>query len=96
MTHKPARYRTPLRIYVDILRVIQREGGEAKPTRILYGANLSHDRLTRYIEQMKAKELLEEASGEEHVTYRITEKGVNLLREFAKVEEFMDAFGIPI
>jgi predicted transcriptional regulator len=32
--------------------------GTAKPTRILYGANLSHERLTKYLEELEVKGLL--------------------------------------
>lgn len=40
-------YRSRFRICVDIMRLIQREGDQAKPTRILNNANLSHDRLVK-------------------------------------------------
>ena len=40
-------YRSKMRILVDMMRAIQGEGEEgAGPTKILYAANLSHDRLT--------------------------------------------------
>ena len=59
---KPAaKYRSQFRIYVDIMHVIQRENNEAKPTRILYGANLSHDRLIKYLEELKSLGVIQES-----------------------------------
>jgi len=89
-------YRSRLRIMVDILSVIAQEGGSARPTRILYGANLSHDRLVRYLSEMEARGLIRAVQEEEHVRYELTEKGLRLLREIKKVEEFLRAFGLEI
>lgn len=95
MTQKPTKYRSQMRIYVDIMRVIQREGNEAKPTRILYGANLSHDRLVRYLEELKGLGVIEEVNGEERF-YRLTQKGIDFLNQFRKIESFAQAFGFII
>lgn len=93
---KPAaKYRSQLRIYVDIMRVIQRERNEAKPTRILYGANLSHDRLVRYLEELKTLDVIQETGTEDKV-YSLTQKGVEFLNNFRKVESFASAFGFRI
>jgi predicted transcriptional regulator len=93
---KPAaKYRSQLRIYVDIMRVIQRERNEAKPTRILYGANLSHDRLVKYLEELKTLEVIQETGTEDKV-YSLTQKGVEFLNNFRKVESFASAFGFKI
>jgi predicted transcriptional regulator len=89
------KYRSQLRIYVDIMRVIQREKNEAKPTRILYGANLSHDRLVRYLEELKTLDVIQE-TGTEDKTYSLTQKGVEFLNNFRKVEAFASAFGFRI
>ncbi len=90
-----AKYRSQLRIYVDIMRVIQREGNNAKPTRILYGANLSHDRLVRYLEELKGLEVIQE-SGTDEKLYSLTQKGIEFLNNFRKVESFAGAFGFKI
>ena len=44
---------------VDILNTIKEDGGKTGITRILYGANLSHDRLVKYIEKLKEKNLID-------------------------------------
>jgi predicted transcriptional regulator len=97
MTKKRA-YRSKVRILADMMRAIQSEGEEgAGPTKILYGANLSHDRLTQYIEELLEKELIENIGNESSTkVYILTEKGREFLREFAKVERFSEAFGIDV
>jgi predicted transcriptional regulator len=94
-TKPTIKYRSQLRIYVDIMRVIQREENQAKPTRILYGANLSHDRLVKYLEELKALEVIQE-SGREEKTYSLTQKGIEFMNNFRKVEAFASAFGFKI
>jgi len=95
-TAKPAvKYRSQFRIYIDIMRVIQREENEAKPTRILYGANLSHDRLVKYLEELKTLGVIQE-SGSDDKIYGLTQKGIEFLNNFRKVEAFAGAFGFKI
>jgi len=89
------KYRSQFRIYVDIMRVIQRENNQAKPTRILYGANLSHDRLVKYLDELKALEVIQE-SGTDDKVYGLTQKGIEFLNNFRKVESFAAAFGFRI
>jgi len=94
-TKPTSKYRSQFRIYVDILHVIQRENNEAKPTRILYGANLSHDRLTKYLEELKSLGVIQE-NGIDDKTYSLTQKGIEFLNNFRKVEAFASAFGFKI
>ena len=77
------------------MRVIQRESNEAKPTRILYGANLSHDRLVKYLDELKNLGVIQE-SGNEDKVYSLTQKGNEFLNNFRRVESFASAFGFKI
>ncbi len=97
MSRKRA-YRSKMRILADMMRAIQSEGEEgAGPTKILYTANLSHDRLKQYIDELVDKELiLEEDPDGNNRTYFLTEKGREFLREFIRIERFSEAFGIEI
>lgn len=97
MSRKRA-YRSKMRILADMMRAIQSEGEDgAGPTKILYVANLSHDRLMQYLDELIEKELIKEANpGNENRLYVLTEKGREFLREFARVERFSEAFGIDI
>ena len=97
MSRKRA-YRSKMRILADMMRAIQSEGEEgAGPTKILYAANLSHDRLTQYLEELVEKTLIREAEPEsENRLYLLTEKGREFLQEFVRIERFSQAFGIDI
>jgi len=93
---KTSKYRSQMRIYVDIMRVIQREYNQAKPTRILYGANLSHDRLLKYLEELKTLGVIEEIVDGDDRFYKLTQKGIEFLNEFRGIERFAGAFGFVI
>jgi len=95
MTSEKA-YRSKTRIYLDMLRTIRSEGGKIGPTKILYGANLSHDRLTKYLNQLLELGLIIESKEEDKTYYLITDKGIDFLREFGRIEKFAEAFGISI
>lgn len=88
--------RSQVQIYADILRLLQRKGGAAKPTHILYGANLSHKRLLKYLEVLLIQGFIEQASMGGRMVYRITPKGHVFLKELKKIEQFSEAFGVPI
>jgi len=87
-----------MRILADMMRAIQSEGEEgAGPTKVLYAANLSHDRLKQYIDELLEKELVIEQDPESNNrVYFLTEKGRAFLREFVRIERFSEAFGIEI
>ncbi|RLI97221.1 MAG: hypothetical protein DRO99_03275 [Candidatus Aenigmatarchaeota archaeon] len=92
MKHKR---RSKMHILLDMLMTIERKGGTAKPTHILYGANLSHKRLKDYLDFLMEKEFIEEVDVKGRQYYRITAKGSSFIREFEKIEELSSAFGIP-
>jgi len=87
-----------MRILADMMRAIQSEVEDgAGPTKILYAANLSHDRLTQYLEELVEKDLIIETSSDnENRIYHLSEKGREFLREFVRMERFSQAFGIEI
>ena len=88
--------RSKLQILVDILRVVQRKGGKAKSTHILYGANLSHKRLKMHLDMLLENEFLEMTSLKGRTYYKITPKGVKFIVEYRKIQEITDAFGLSI
>jgi predicted transcriptional regulator len=89
---KRVKYRSQFRIYIDIMRVIQKENNQARPTRILYGANLSHDRLVKYLEELIVLGVIQEGGTKEKM-YSLTQKGIEFLNDFRKVDSFAGAFG---
>jgi predicted transcriptional regulator len=92
---EPQKYRSKGRIFADILQAVQGSGA-AKVTHILYKANLSHDRLTKYLAQLEDSGLIVRALDGDRTSYSITEKGVKFMVEFRRMEEFADAFGLDI
>lgn len=88
--------RSKLQILVDILKVVQRKGGKAKSTHILYGANLSHKRLKMHLDMLLENEFLELISMGGRTYYKMTPKGVKFIIEYKKIEEITDAFGLSI
>lgn len=88
------RYRSRVRIYFEILSVIQEEG-KAPPTHILYKANLSHKRLQKYLEELMVAGAIEELEEEGKKFYRLTVKGGELLCALRRVVEFMEGIGLP-
>jgi predicted transcriptional regulator len=96
MTQKLPKYRSQMRIYVDIMHVIQREENHAKPTRILYGANLSYDRLLKHLNELKGLGVVEEVDDHDDRFYRLTQKGIDFMNQFRAVEKFATAFGFSI
>lgn len=89
------KYRSRVQIMIDILKVIHKKG-KARPTHILYGANLSHDRLKKYLKELEKNNLVVKEKLEGHVVYQLTSKGLKFLREFDKIRKFAEAFGIEL
>ncbi len=92
---QPEKQRSVLRINLDILNAV-RDEGDAKPTHILYKANLSHERLVRYLDDLTSKGLIGVTQEGENRTYRLTTKGVSFLIEMRRAESFVQGFGLAI
>jgi len=88
------RRRSKLRILTDILRAVER--GECNVTQIMTAANLPYVRLTRYLEELVEKDFLTRVEEGREVRFKLTEKGREFLREFARMEMIAEAFGIEI
>ncbi|MDG7008487.1 MAG: winged helix DNA-binding protein [Nitrososphaerota archaeon] len=80
---------------LDILNAVSAEG-EAKPTHILYKANLSHERMVKYLDDLTGKGLLQMRQDGENRTYSLTPKGVGFLLEMRRAEAFVQGFGLAI
>jgi predicted transcriptional regulator len=89
-------YRSKTRIYADILNSILKYSGKSGPTRILYGANLSYDRLMKHLGQLIELGLVEEEKLNGESVFKLTNKGRTFVLEFIKIEKFAEAFGITI
>ena len=89
-----AERRNKFQIILDILSLLQRKGGKIKPTHILYGGNLSYNRLKKYLKELEDKGLIQQIHEKEKTFYIITDKGLNFLSEAKKIKQITDAFGL--
>lgn len=83
-----------MEIYLDVLRVIKE--GVHKPTRIMYGANLSWKPLQQVLQSLLDQGLIIEIDvsdgGDRRTTkhYEITQKGENVLRYFDRARRLIE------
>ena len=86
--------RSKLEIYLDVLKVIKE--GTTKPTRIMYGANLSWKLLQGILSSMVAQDLIEEVDVSEsrdkrtNKVYMVTAKGDSVIRYFDRAKGLID------
>jgi predicted transcriptional regulator len=88
-------YRGRIRILGDILHATNVEPGIGT-TRLLFLSNLSHDRLTDYLAELKDKGLVEERDNDGRRNYHLTEKGHRFLAEVRRIQNFMADFGLEM
>jgi predicted transcriptional regulator len=70
------RRRSSIEIIADMLRL-----GEAGKTEIMYSVNMSYFQLQKYLDFMLDRGLIDKVKlGNPSVTYRVTAKGLRLLR----------------
>ena len=87
------RRRSQLEVHLDVLRTIK--DGTDKPTRIMYGSNLSWQPLKKILSYMISQGLVTEIEsggrGDKRTskTYKITQKGENVLRYFSRAKELL-------
>ncbi len=93
---KAGKYRSKLRIYSDILRTIDRDGGKTRITRLVYGANLPNDRLKEYLNDLISRGLVKDVPREDYSEFALTPAGIQFLQELKRVENFTATFGFKI
>ena len=76
------------------MRAVEADGGRAKPTRVLQRANLSHDRLTKYLGELVEKKLVSENEDNGNRYYMLTQEGIKFLEELKRAETFVSGFGL--
>ena len=89
--------RSKLEIYLDVLQLIKE--GTAKPTRIMYGANLSWNILQGTLENMIDQGLITEIDQSRSKdkrtskTYEVTSRGDSVIRYFGHAKQLIDLEG---
>ncbi len=80
------RRRSSIEVIADMLRL-----GEAGKTEIMYSANMSYFQLQKYLNFLLELKLIDKvALGNPSVTYRVTEKGLRLLRSIDSILEVLE------
>jgi len=80
------RRRSSIEVIADMLRL-----GEAGKTEIMYSANMSYFQLKKYLEFLLQQRLIDKVTvGNPVVTYRVTKKGLKLLRNIDSILEVLE------
>ena len=80
------RRRSSIEVIADMLRL-----GEAGKTEIMYSANMSYFQLQKYLNFLLELELINKvAVGNPVVTYRVTRKGLRLLKSIDSILEILE------
>ena len=83
------RRRTSMEIIADMLRL-----GEAGKTEIMYSANMSYFQLQKYLNFLLERGLIDKVKlGNPSVTYRVTKKGLRILRSIDALLETLELRG---
>ena len=80
------RRRSNIEVIADMLRL-----GEAGKTEIMYSANMSYFQLQKYLSFLLRLGLIDKVTvGNPIVTYRVTRKGLSLLRNIDSILEVLE------
>jgi predicted transcriptional regulator len=78
--------RSSIEVIADMLRL-----GEAGKTEIMYSANMSYAQLQKYLKFLLELKLIDKMTvGNPVITYRITKKGLRLLRSIDNILETLE------
>jgi predicted transcriptional regulator len=78
--------RSNIEIIADMLRL-----GEAGKTEIMYSVNMSYFQLQKYLNFLLQLKLIDKVTvGNPTVTYRVTRKGLRLLRNIDNIHQMLE------
>jgi len=90
-------YRTSMQIVADLLTATEQSGQQGiKTTSLLTKANLSHSRLSRFLENLTGSGLINKIEFDNKNTFVITEKGRQYLESYAKFANIAESFGLEL
>ena len=85
--HLAKERRSKIQLYYDIISVIvedSQNNDNVSPTRIQFKCNTSYDKLAKYLEEMKERQILEKES-----SIVITQKGMKFHKDYSKINELI-------
>ena len=90
-------YRTSMQIVADLLVATDQCGQEGiKTTSLLTKANLSHSRLSKFLDNLTGSGLINRIEFDGKNTFVITEKGRQYLESYAKFSSIAESFGLEL
>ena len=92
-----ASYRTSMQIVADLLTVTEQSGQEGiKTTTLLTKANLSHSRLSKFLENLTGAGLINKIEFDGRNTFIITSKGRQYLESYVNFSRIAESFGLEL
>ncbi len=92
-----AGYRTSMQIVADLLIATDQSGHEGiKTTSLLMKANLSHSRLSKFLENLTGAELINKIDYDGKHTFVITPKGRQYLESYKTFSDIAGSFGLDL
>ena len=92
-----ASYRTSMQIVADVLDATQQSGQEGiKTTSLLTKANLSHSRLSKFMENLTGAGLINKIEFDGKNTFVITSKGRQYLDSYMNFSSIAGSFGLEL
>jgi predicted transcriptional regulator len=92
-----AGYRTSMQIVADLLVATDQSGQEGiKTTTLLTKANLSHSRLSKFLENLTGAELINKIEYDGKNAFVITPKGRQYLESYKQFSDIAGSFGLDL
>ena len=88
------RKRNRIEIMHDMLKIIQEKRGKIKRTHLMHKANLSHNQMKAYLDELEKKGLIEIGSPDNKNSMNITKKGQDFFLQYMRIREFERTFGL--
>ena len=86
-----------MQIVADLLIATEQSGQQGiKTTSLLTKANLSHSRLSKFLENLTGSGLINKIEFDKKNTFVITEKGRQYLESYAKFSSIAESFGLEL
>ncbi len=86
-----------MQIVADLLTATEQSGQQGiKTTSLLTKANLSHSRLSKFLENLTGSGLINRIEFDGKNTFVITEKGRQYLESYSKFSRIAESFGLEL
>ena len=77
-----------------MLFAIQQKGGTIKPTHLMYKANLAHNQMKGYLDDLVEKNFIRKIKENNYEYIIITDVGFKFVEKIRQMKEFEKTFGL--